>query len=192
MSGIEKLQAAVIKDCDGGEGCFNPNGCDKVKYRYEPQDNPRLAEMGMHTKCIRNIKCFHAYCDTYKWVIERAEHYAQAIGTTKEAIIDQWESERSYWYMNFYQECNQSKIKAGTVKLFDTLEDFTQSVDRSKGFRCPACNGVSTDPSKCTCEKCDWKAYGLLGTLGKGITVMLKSTLQSQHIFMPVSWEEAS
>ena len=40
--GYESLVNKVKIDCDEGEGCFNPNGCDQ-KFR-------------------RSIKCSHKYC----------------------------------------------------------------------------------------------------------------------------------
>ena len=39
-------------------------------------------------------------------------------------------------------------------------------------------------------RKCNWKSYGLFGTLNKGITVVVKEDLQSVEIFMPIAWEE--
>jgi hypothetical protein len=36
---------------------------------------------------------------------------------------------------------------------------------------------------------CDWKAYGLLRTLGKGASIFIKSKLKVFDIFMPVAWE---
>jgi hypothetical protein len=38
-------------------------------------------------------------------------------------------------------------------------------------------------------KTCDWKAYGLFGTLGKGISVFVKKEIRIETIFMPVSWE---
>lgn len=58
--GYDKLKAAVDKDCkkDGGtihlEGCVTCGG-----------------------------KCFHKYCNKFKWVIDRAKAYEEAIGEMK-------------------------------------------------------------------------------------------------------------
>ena len=46
--GYESLVNKVKIDCDEGEGCFNPNGCDQ-KFR-------------------RSIKCSHKYCDKFNKV----------------------------------------------------------------------------------------------------------------------------
>lgn len=199
--GLEKLKAAVIKDCNDGEGCFNPNGCDHEFYRTVPQDNPRLREMGFETatKCVS--KCTHKYCDKYKWVIERAKHYAEITGLDYEDFINSWEEDRSYWYMNYYQDCNQPKLNEGNslVKIFETVEDAKASIS-GKGFRCPSCGGISKNPYKCDTgiviengnKVCDWASYGLLGTLGKGAYLLVKDKMKVQELFMPVAWETST
>ena len=48
--GLEKLQTAVEKDCSKDGGTLHPEGC---------------------VTC--GAKCFHKYCDKYKWVIDRAK-----------------------------------------------------------------------------------------------------------------------
>lgn len=85
--GLEKLQTAVEKDCSKDGGTLHPEGC---------------------VTC--GAKCFHNYCDKYKWVIDRAKSYGEAMGLHWEDILDGWEESRNYWYMNYYQECNQPKI----------------------------------------------------------------------------------
>ena len=168
--GIESLKASVIKDCGGGEGtgCFNPHGCDK----------PNIS-----------LKCFHRYCDKFKWILDRAQLYADAMGVGRDTILASWEEDRTYWYMNYYQECNQPIIE-GNIRVFDTIEVLLSSIDKERGFRCPKCNGASKDPYECTCDDCDWKAYGLFRTMGKGVNVYVKSELKMNHIFMPISWED--
>lgn len=88
--GYESLVNKVKIDCDEGEGCFNPNGCDQ-KFR-------------------RSIKCSHKYCDKFKWIIDRAKHYAEKTGLNWEDILDSWEEDCNYWYMNYYQEAKQPLI----------------------------------------------------------------------------------
>lgn len=102
--GLEKLIEAVKKDCNEGNGCFNMDGCDYEFYRTVKQDDPKMIEFGFTEKCIRVSKCTHKYCDKLKWVIERAQQYADALGVTRDEVIDAWENERDYWYMNYYQE----------------------------------------------------------------------------------------
>ena len=186
QKGIESFTEAVQKDCSEGNNCFNSNGCDKEFTKMVPQDNPRLLEMGITHSCVAQTKCMHKYCDKFKWVLDRAEHYAELLATTKEIILQQWEEQRRYWYMNYYQESNQPPL--AKVKIFEDLEALKASI-LDKGFRCPKCNGVSTDPYDCTCTDCNWKSYGLFGTMGKGVDVLVKTSNVKNHIFFPVAWE---
>jgi len=139
----------------------------------------------------------HDYRAKLQWVVDQARHYAEKTGLTACEILDAWEKERDYWYMNYYQESNQPTIKDGAVRIFDTTEELRQSVGNG-GFRCPACDGVSKDPYQCdtgmnikgTTQVCDWKVYGLLGHLGKGIYVFVIDQARGQAIFMPIAWEQ--
>lgn len=134
------------------------------------------------------------YCNHFKWIIDRAKNYAEASGKSVFDILEAFESRRDYWYMNFYQECNQPKIKDGSVRIFDTNEAFRKSVG-DKGFRCPACGGISHKPQECDSgivkngKVCDWKSYGLFGTMGKGVHVFIIENLRLVEIFHPVAWE---
>ena len=125
------------------------------------------------------------YCEKFKWTIDRAKHYAEKTGIPYLEILKSWEEKRDYWYLNFYQDCNQPKIKDGNVRLFDTMDDYRNSLG-GKGFRCPKCGTETQSPYECIC---DWKSYGLLGTLGKGITVFVKENMAMAEIFMPIAWE---
>jgi hypothetical protein len=106
--GIESFKASVIRDCKEGENCFNENGCDHEFTRMVPSDNPKLIEMGFDTVCKRVSKCFHKYCDKYKWTIDRAKLYAEKSNKTLDEVMEIWENNRTYWYMNYYQEGNQN------------------------------------------------------------------------------------
>jgi len=189
MIGTESLLKSVMKDCSEGSNCFNPNGCDKVRHLHLPEDNPRLIAMGFTTKCVANTKCFHDYCGKFKWINDRAELYANICGVTKEDIIKKWEEGRNYWYMNYYQDSKQPLL--GDVKVFETATDLMLSVGK-KGFRCPKCSGESSDPYECSCDECDWKSFGLFGTLGKGVDVFVKESLQLDHFFTPIAWESVT
>lgn len=105
--GIESLKAAVLRDTERYENCFNENGCDHEFTRMVPEDDPALIAMDITQSCRRVSKCSHKYCDKYKWVIDRAKHYAEKTGKPYEEIIEIWESNRTYWYMNYYQDCQQ-------------------------------------------------------------------------------------
>ena len=140
---------------------------------------------------------FHNYRAKLKFAIERAEHYAAKTGLEAADILDAWEKRRDYWYVNYYQPANQPEIKADLVRVFETVEDLLASIGKPE-FRCPMCGGISKSPYACDSGKemekgktCDWKAYGLLGTLGKGISVFVKKELKLETVFMPVAWETA-
>ncbi len=137
----------------------------------------------------------HDYRGKLKWVIQRANHYAEKTGLNAIDILNAWEKNRDYWYMNYYQECNQPEIKGDSVRVFDTTEDLKKSIGKT-GFRCPMCKGKSTSPYVCDSgleispgKKCDWKAGGLFGTLGKGVTIFIKEGFKTGHIFKPIAWE---
>lgn len=140
---------------------------------------------------------FHRYDDKFDWAIERAKHYGESLDMDPVAILDAWENDRDYWYMNYYQDCNQPKISDGSVRVFETVDDLKTSIARPQ-YRCPACGGVSSNPYTCDSgierdgKPCDWKAYGLFGTLGKGAFVYVKEKLRGQSIFMPVAWEKVN
>jgi len=165
MTGYEKLKASVIRDCESGGDCrtFNPEGCDK-------------------SRCT----CFHRYCDKFKWVVDRAKLYAQKTGLDWQDILSAWERDRSYWYMNFYQECNQPGFNEDDeIHIFETLEEAKKAFG-SKGFRCPQCGKASEDPV--LCNHCGWAMYGLVPS--KGVYVFAKDRMSVFHIYKPVEWEQ--
>lgn len=193
VNGYEKLKAAVERDCNEGNGCFNPNGCDKKFTVMVPAEG--VDKKYSDTVCKRNVKCFHQYCDKFKWIVDRSKHYAEKLNLDWEDVLNSWEDSRDYWYMNYYQECNQPEIKGNKVRVFDTVDSMVQSIGE-KQFRCPMCGGISTSPYSCNSglemsksKICDWKVGGLFGDLGKGTFVYCKDILRGETIFMPLSWE---
>lgn len=132
-----------------------------------------------------------------KYLREKLQEYSNALNIPQEEILNAWERDRDYSAINYYQEANQPSINAGDVKVFDSVEDMLQAIGE-KQFRCPACDGISTNPYKCDSGKtvdkktCDWKVYGLFGDLGKGIHVFCKDKMRGESIFMPLSWEEVT
>lgn len=136
-----------------------------------------------------------------KFAVERAKHYEERTGIPAAHMLNAWESRRDYWYMNYYQDANQPLITGGTVRVFDTVDDLFASMEKRE-FRCPNCKGVSSNPFACNSgiklplinsggkpETCNWKVYGLFGSLGQGVYVFIKDRLNGNHIFMPVAWE---
>ncbi|BAJ01942.1 hypothetical protein SVI_1971 [Shewanella violacea DSS12] len=79
--------------------------------------------------------------------------------------------------------------------MYESLDEF-KLVCSSHRFRCPSCNEISHEPFFCSSEakpKCNWKAYGLQGCLGKGHRFAIKDTFLANpkvhEIFMPVELE---
>jgi len=175
--GYKTLMKAVKNDCAKGENCFNIEGCDKQAHRHE------------NGHCYATIKCFHQFCNKFKWVLERVKHYSEKTGVPAVEILNSWEKRRDYWYMNYYQDSRQPLIQGDKVRVFDTIKEFEDSI-QDKGFRCPKSKHVSKMATRCTSGKCDWTAGGLFGTMGKGVTVFIKENLALAEIFMPVAWEK--
>ncbi len=149
-SGIESLLEAVKADCSKGNNCFNANGCDKERYLYLPEVKPGLLEAGVTTKCVANTKCMHDYCGKFKWVMERADMYAKLTGKTREEVVEAWEKQRTYWYMNFYQESRQPEIKSKGMKVV-LYDKWIKSLQKKFGndsknwkFKCPSCKNVQS------------------------------------------------
>ena len=136
------------------------------------------------------------YREKLRWVLNRARHYSEKTGPSPEAFLDCWERNRTFWYMNYYQDANQPRLDAEHVTVFSTVDDILAAVGRN-GFRCPNCQGVSRDPSACDSGLqvevsagrtgiCNWKSYGLL----QGpVFVFCVEKMQGQHIFLPVAWD---
>lgn len=128
------------------------------------------------------------------------DNYSQFLGMSRRDILVALEIKRDYSANNFYQERNLPELK--DIDIYDTVEDFKKKFT-SHRFVCPACNGISTNPSVCDSGKpmdkkgkkiCDWKAYGLLGTLNKGYRFVIKSEFLNKpvvyDIFNPVELTE--
>ncbi|MGL6119194.1 MAG: hypothetical protein ACRC0V_01690 [Fusobacteriaceae bacterium] len=136
-------------------------------------------------KDIEGSGC-HSYNEKLEWVIERAKHYQLKTGTPYQKIINNWVKGMGYWYMNYFQECNQPLIMGENVKVFEKNKDVVESF-KDSGFICPSCEKISTHPAKCI--HCEWRANGLFGTFGKGITIIVKEDLSINEIFFPVAYK---
>lgn len=187
--GLESLRAAVSRDCVEAGGTLHEDGCCRVS--AEMRDNSGSLCYKQEGGCA---KCSHDYCNKFKWVLERAQHYADKLGIDRDGLLASWEEDRSYWYMNYYQDSNQPLIAGDKVRVFDTVEDFRAALGNIE-FRCPACGGVSKSPYECNSgiatkgKVCDWKVYGLFGDMGKGVYVFCKDKLKGETMFMPLAWE---
>lgn len=138
------------------------------------------------------------------FAVERAKHYEEKTGIPAGEMLTAWENRRDYWYMGYYQDCNQPLIQGESVRVFDSTDDMLEAIGKA-GFRCPHCKGVSRNPYRCDSgiklqlinsgkkkETCNWGSGGLFGTLGKGAYVFVRSELKGESIFMPIAWEEST
>lgn len=131
----------------------------------------------------------------FDWVIERASHYSEKLDLPVSDILSAWVDDCNYSFMNYFQDANQPEINSEKVKVFDSVKEMLSEIGDKK-FRCPSCEGVSSSPYECNSgeemskgKTCDWKVYGLFGSLGKGTYVYIKDQLKGETIFTPISWE---
>lgn len=52
----------------------------------------------------------------FRWVIGRAKHYSYRTGISIESILNEWEEDRGYWWLNFYQPGKQPKLHSKSIK----------------------------------------------------------------------------
>lgn len=126
-TGLETLKEAVIKDTKEGQDCFNEKGCDQKN------------------------ACSQRYCDKYAWVIERAKHYAEFCKLSLQDVLNEWEADRGYWYLNYYQDSNQPLLNdpvnsnAKIIPIDDWADQAIKLYGGNKNhwqFVCPACGHV--------------------------------------------------
>lgn len=56
------------------------------------------------------------------WALERASQYANALNVDRETVLEAWESDRDYWYVNYYQEFNQPSLENKNVVMMAEWE----------------------------------------------------------------------
>ena len=55
----------------------------------------------------------------FQWVINRAKHYSNYIGTSIESVLNIWEVNRDYWWLSYYQETKQYKFHSHSLKKME-------------------------------------------------------------------------
>jgi hypothetical protein len=132
-----------------------------------------------------------------KEVIERVTtEYGKFLNLDKLTMLRTIEERRDYNTVNYYQDANFPKLDTNDVLVFQNQKEFMERFP-SKQFICPACKQISTDPYICNSNHidkkgkvCDWKAYGLFHTMGKGIKILFKDKFLEcptpQEIFRPI------
>lgn len=118
--------------------------------------------------------------------------YASLLGITQSEVLQAIESNRTYSEVNYYQESHFPLLDK--VSVFESLNDFKDKYPSGK-YTCPSCDGSSTSAYECDAGKdkngkpCNWKSYGLFGTMGKGLKVVIKDDFlkspKVHEIFMP-------
>jgi hypothetical protein len=134
--------------------------------------------------------------DLLMFITKTLCEYSRILGESEPDILNAIESKRDYSAINYYQEANFPSLE--NVVLFDDINAFKKRYPSGK-YRCPSCGGESTNPYECNAaqpiekEPCNWKSYGLFGTLGKGIRVALKNEFLSHpkidELFSPIEAE---
>lgn len=124
--------------------------------------------------------------------------YAAVLGLSEDDILAKLEERRDYSAINYYQLANFPSLK--DVNVFDNVGQLGNKFPSGK-FVCPNCGGVSTDYSTCNSgvpmadgQPCDWKAWGLFRTFGKGYWFVVKDDFLAcpvvHEIFMPLELHE--
>lgn len=62
------------------------------------------------TRSARPMRDKAEFLHKFIWVISRAKHYAQHFQVPIENVLDNWELNRDYWWLNYYQEARQPKF----------------------------------------------------------------------------------
>ena len=127
--------------------------------------------------------------------------YAAVLGFSEDEILTKLEEKRDYTAINYYQRSRFPPIK--DVDVYETMKQLQDKFTSGK-FVCPHCGAISTDPVTCNSGwimkedgdvPCDWKAWGLFGTLGKGYRFVVKEDFLANpmiyDIFMPMELHEA-
>ena len=60
---------------------------------------------------------WHNYRQKLEWIVEKAKEYAEVLGVTPCEMLNAWENQRNYWYMNYYNEVNQLSLKNKNIYL---------------------------------------------------------------------------
>ena len=86
-----------------------------------------------------------------QWILDRASAYASACNCTRDDVLKAWETKRNYWWINFYQDCNQpdpARMKGTPIVLYaNWLKEGTRLYGPDMldwRLKCPACGHVQT------------------------------------------------
>lgn len=132
------------------------------------------------------------------FIRNRVAQYSEILGFTPIEILTAFQKAKNVNAPNYYQQAIIPDI-AG-VTIFENAKEFRECFP-SRRYVCPSCEGISTNMTVCDSGKpmnnsgeiCDWKAYGLFGTLGKGFRFLVKEGFLEKsvvyEIFKPIELE---
>ena len=133
------------------------------------------------------------------FIRKRVVQYSERLGFTPIEILTAFQKAKNVNAPNYYQEAIIPDITG--VIVFDTPKEFRECFPSGR-YLCPACDGISKHMTICDAgtlkegEPCDWKAYGLFGTLGKGFRFLVKEGFLEKsvvyEIFKPIELEKMS
>ncbi|MCG6228103.1 hypothetical protein [Vibrio furnissii] len=66
-------------------------------------------------KEARPMRSKEEFYKRFQWVVNRCVHYAHALNKKPWDVLDEWESKRDYWWLNYYQGSNQPKIRPESI-----------------------------------------------------------------------------
>jgi hypothetical protein len=134
------------------------------------------------------------------FIRETVNQYAEQLDYTPFCILSAFEEFRKGTgkrCIDFYKKTRFPNL--GTVIVFESAKDFNECFSSQK-YRCPACDGISTDPYICNAgtiradgTPCTWEADGYFGTLGKGFRFLIRTGFLVRpivyNIFAPIELE---
>ncbi len=148
---------------------------------YEEIIEQIKAKLGCHTE------------STINFIRNMTKNYSEVLGYSEYEILKAIESKRTYSAANYYQ-LSKFPILDNRVKIFATTTELLETTKNTK-FICPACKKVQLSPYACTDKDCDWKSYGLLGTLDRGFRFTIKDsfldTPMIDDCFLPVAFADS-
>lgn len=174
----------------------------KLKYAYSRN---KTAQIGVNMQTvdslIQNIRETHKSAGWTDCQLDNMEkhirpvlaNWSEVVGLSEVEILAAMEAKRDYSAVNYYANCQS--INAGDVTVYQTLDEFRSAIG-SDGYRCPCCDGISSDPYECNTgiNDCKWKSYGLFSTMGKGHRfIVVEDFIEHPgivDIFMPVALEK--
>lgn len=140
--------------------------------------------------------------------VERiVQTYSKLLNLEPDNVLASLERNRDKPPSRYYSDASYPS-KTDDIIVFENEEDLEKRAQPEKGFRCPHCKGVSKHPYICDTgiklvlmnsngkkKPCNWKAFGLFGTLGKGMTFTIKDGwLKDKPFiddsFMPIAMEK--